>query len=277
MADRKKPDIKYRSMNNRGSAAVEAAVGVTIFLFVALMLFYFLHISAVRTVVYEAAAEAAEYTSELAYLESTLTGDKDEEKKTGLEESFLGTGSLMGAAEIKLLSSLDEPELVSDYIIGGKAGILLLGSEFPDENGDILLRVTYTIKVDTPFLPTLTWIVEDEIHQKPYLGHDVSDADKHDEDDGPYVYVAENGTVYHTQRTCTHLLLTIKPGTKKAAEKKGYHACEYCGASAGDYVLLCPEGEAYHTSATCRGLKRTVRRVRLSEVKGMPACSRCGR
>ena len=33
--------------------------------------------------------------------------------------------------------------------------------------------------------------------------------------------VSENGTVYHTQRTCTHLLLTIKPGTKKTPCRKG--------------------------------------------------------
>ncbi len=270
--------INRRCFNNRGTAVVEAAVGVTIFLFVSLVLFHFLHVAAVRTVVYEAAVEAAEYTAELAYLESTLTGGDDEEKKAGAAESFLGSASLLGAAEVKLLSSLDEPELVSRYILGGKAGIILLGSEFPDENGDIVLHVTYTVRIDTPLLPTLTWVFEDEICQKPYLGHNVSDGgDQDDDDEDPYVYVAENGTVYHTLRTCTHLLLKINLGTKKSAEASGYHACEFCGAGAGDYVLICPEGESYHTSANCRGLKRTVHRVRLSEVKGLPACSRCGK
>ncbi len=190
--------IKRRCFNNRGTAVIEAAVGVTIFLFVTLVLFHFLHVAAVRTVVYEAAAEAAEYTAELAYLESTLTGNDDEEKKAGAAESFLGSASLMGAAEVRLLSSLDEPELVSRYILGGKAGIILLGSEFPDENGDIVLRFTYTISIDTPLLPTLTWVIEDEICQKPYLGHNVSNGEGQDdgEDEDPYVYVAENGTVY---------------------------------------------------------------------------------
>ena len=46
---------------------------------------------------------------------------------------------------------------------------------------------------------------------------------------------------------------------------------------AGMIVLVGPEGECYHGNANCRGVKRTVHRVRLSEVGGIPPCSRCGK
>ena len=266
-----------RVKNNRGAAALEAAIGVTLFLFVSLLLFHALHFHAVKTVVYEAAAEAAEYAAELAYLEEVAEDALSGEKKDGRSPSLVGSGVLLGAAEMKLLSSLDETELVDHYVVGGKAGILLLGSEFPDENGDILLRVTYTIEIDTPMLPALTWVMQEEIHQKPYLGHDEDGEGGDEDDEDEYVYVTDNREVYHIRRNCTHLTLKIRPGTKQEALAAGYHSCEYCGKDAGNAVLICPEGEAYHSKSSCRGLRRTVHRVKKSEVAGLPPCSRCGR
>ena len=256
---------------------LEATIGLTLFLFVSLLLFHVLHFHTVKTVVYEAAAEAAEYAAELAYMEGVAEhaiagGERDEEPDIALP----GKGVLLGAAEMKLLSSLDEPELVEHYVAGGKTGILLLGSEFPDEDGDILLRITYTIEIDTPLLPTMSWLVEEEIHQKPYLGHkEDGKGDGNPED--IYVYVTDNREVYHVNRNCTHLVLKIRPGTKQEAVAEGYHSCEYCGKDAGDVVLICPEGRAYHSRSTCRGLRRTVHRIKKSEAAGLPPCSRCGK
>lgn len=259
---------------NKGSAAIEAIFGVTMFLFVSLLMFHMLHLKAVKSSIYNAAVEAAEYAAEYAYLTGwaaeKLTGDGKDGAGSAVDSAVL-----FGLAEEKLLSSLEEPEVIDRYVRGGRAGILLLGSSFPDDDGDIHLRVNYTVRISTPFLPDLECHVSEEIRQKPYLGHEGSDGTGNDGTD-PYVYVTDNRDVYHKNRGCTHLVLTIYPESRMEAEKR-LRPCEFCGKDAGETVLVCMEGETYHSDPACRALKRTVYRKRLSEVGGLSPCSRCGK
>lgn len=96
----------------------------------------------------------------------------------------------------------------------------------------------------------------------------------------PIVYVAENGTVYHLSRSCTHLDLNIRPidssqiGDVRNAGGGKYKPCELCGGGSGT-VYITNEGDRYHSSLTCSGLKRTIYEMRLSEVGNRRLCSRC--
>lgn len=254
---------------NRGAAVVEAAIGVPIFLFLLLFLFYAIQVSSVRQVVYEAGIEAAEYAAEYYYLveETALT--------SGDSEGLIDSGALLLLAEHRLSEAVDDPELIQKCVSGGMSGIHLLGSELPGEDGDLILHIRYEICINTPLLPTVTREVEETIRQKPYTGRKNSGGSETDPD--PYVYVTDNREVYHLSRGCTYLTLKINALTKKAAEKKGYRPCSFCGKTAGDFVLIGEEGKCYHGSRDCSGLKRTVHRVRLSEVSGLPKCSRCGK
>ena len=267
--------LRERS-GNSGSAVVEATIGIALFCFLSLAFYHILHIHAVKECVYSALTEAAEYTAEFAYLterleENFLGGEEDEGT-----DSAVDTVSLFAVAEEKLLTSIDEPELIDKYVLGGRIGLSLLGSEFYDENGDIVLTVHYMICISTPMLPDLNLTVEQKICQKPYLGHDTGGGASDAEERDPYVFVTDNCEVYHKSRVCTHLYLSTHTAWRSTAESSGYRACEYCGSEAEGVVYICDEGDAYHSKATCRGLKRTVYRKRLSEVKGVPPCSRCG-
>ena len=55
--------------------------------------------------------------------------------------------------------------------------------------------------------------------------------------------------------------------------------CELCaeGKHADSAVYVTETGDRYHLSIGCSGLKRTVTRVRRSDVTGLPYCSECGR
>ncbi len=97
------------------------------------------------------------------------------------------------------------------------------------------------------------------------------------------VYVAQNGTVYHEDRSCSHLSLTIrKVGVGQVAQERNdsgarYTACERCarGERPGA-VYLSAEGDRYHYSMDCSGLKRTVYTLARREAQARyRPCSRC--
>ena len=97
-----------------------------------------------------------------------------------------------------------------------------------------------------------------------------------------YVYVAENGEVYHVDRECTHLMLSVKKvslweardGENQEGEK--YRACEICcdGLTFGQ-VYITEQGDCYHYRKNCLGLKRTVYKMTFSQAEEYRACSRC--
>ncbi len=113
-------------------------------------------------------------------------------------------------------------------------------------------------------------------------GSDGKESDEDGEKTESTVYVTEHGKVYHKDRNCTHIHLSIRMVSKQQAlvlrNKYGarYKPCEHCGKRAGSSVYITTDGDRYHSSRQCSGLKRTVREMKESEVQGMRACSRCG-
>lgn len=98
------------------------------------------------------------------------------------------------------------------------------------------------------------------------------------------VYVTESGTVFHRNPGCSHLNLSvsrvgsahIQSMTNRRGER--YSACEICclGQAPGGSVYITSSGNRYHNLENCSGLKRTLKMVKRSQVKGMSPCSRCG-
>ncbi len=99
-----------------------------------------------------------------------------------------------------------------------------------------------------------------------------------------YVYITDDSEVYHVDRDCSHIRLTIEETDSghienlRNSDGRRYKACELCHARITDGRLyITPEGDRYHNSITCSGLKRTVRAIRMSEIGELRPCSRCGR
>lgn len=96
-----------------------------------------------------------------------------------------------------------------------------------------------------------------------------------------YVYVTPGGSVYHLYGDCTHLDLSVEKTaianakTAKNAYGQKYSQCELCREDFKEMVYITYEGERYHSERECGGLKRTIRQVPLSQVKGRSQCLRC--
>lgn len=104
-------------------------------------------------------------------------------------------------------------------------------------------------------------------------------------DTAEYVYIAENGKVYHRNQGCVYLNPGIQSmGYERAMRQRNssgakYKLCRRCSQGIqftdSTIVYITPYGDSYHAAKECSGLKRTVRRVKLSETGNMNACSKC--
>lgn len=97
------------------------------------------------------------------------------------------------------------------------------------------------------------------------------------------VFITENVSVYHLNRNCTYLQLSVRQISawelEGARNQYGgrYHACEMCTGNGVSTVLYIAEkGDCYHSVRECPGLKRTVYSISLKEAAEYRPCSRCG-
>lgn len=137
-----------------------------------------------------------------------------------------------------------------------------------------------------PGLPS--WMLRVHIYQRMQV-HDYSGRSMVSKTAGEevYVYIAENGSVFHLDIGCTYLRLGIQPVAEKDLEglrnRSGarYKPCESCVGenvlSGSQTLYITPYGVRYHRTKDCSGLRRTVRRVLKSTAGNLPACSKCGK
>ena len=252
-------------IKNRGSVSIEASIAFPLFLFVMLFFIYIGSIYTARAVIYEGCIETSEYMAEYAYLKDSVD----------LDSVVLDAAT----AKVRFAKYADSNALLDKFIIGGKAGVSFLGSSFPDDDGFIDLKVTYYIGLDIPLFRKYRMKCTENIKQKAYIGRTAPAEETDEKADSAYVYVAENGVVYHTNRSCTYIQPDIISADLSGSIKKSYKKCRYCGGTlSSDYtgeVYITSDGECYHSSKSCSRLKRTVSRRKLSEVN-LPACSKCG-
>ena len=96
------------------------------------------------------------------------------------------------------------------------------------------------------------------------------------------VYITENGEVYHTSKSCTYLIRSIRAvdlayvDSLRNASGACYYACESCGASCTNTVFVTAYGNRYHATLQCSSLKRNIVEIPRSKVGGKSACKKCG-
>ena len=167
---------------------------------------------------------------------------------------------------------------------GKKAAAVVYVAEGASGNNEDLIQLQKNSKVK-PLIGFLGW-QKSRLYVrcvvKPWTGYDVTSGKKREEEDS-VVYITEHGSVYHKNRACTHLALSIKAvafhslSEKKNMSGEYYAACEHCGDSGiFTVVFITSHGKKYHTTAKCQGLKRTIRSIPLSQAKGVSPCQKCG-
>lgn len=172
----------------------------------------------------------------------------------------------------ELVDYLGEQYLERAPIASGADGLQFWESELFTDDGRMEVIVTWQADV-IPFR------MANRYYGHAWNGYDIANAKQLQRD---LVYVAENGEVYHEQRDCTHLTLSVKGTsmeealTSKNLYGSRYIACDKCVIGAiGEEVYITDEGDCYHFDRYCPGLKRTVFEMERKHAEKYRPCSRC--
>ncbi len=240
----------------RASLTVEAAVVFPVFLFLMIFVMFFMRILWTQAVVQNALDETSQQMAVAAAYKEDIS-----------------LAAIIAIVDAKLVA--DEHAL--SYIDNG-----ILGLDYSDSDVDdnyISLKLQYDISFPISYFGTQSWSMYQVSVNRKWIGWDADEEDG----DGEYVYITDTGTVYHIKRSCTYLNPSIKAisysslSTTRNSSGSTYSACKSCNKSGTTLTVYVTDyGTVYHSSISCSALKRTIKRVLLSEVSGMGACSKCG-
>ena len=169
-----------------------------------------------------------------------------------------------------MMTYISDDFYVKKMIVNGKNGVYITVASDSSNEKVMVVTARYLAKMTLPLLGTYSIQLSNQIKQKTFVGFSKEEYTQGDY----YVYVTPNKEAYHMRRDCTYLVLDIKSVSKKYQSR--YKPCYYCGVqSINNWVYVTKENEIYHSTKDCIGLRRTVKRVKLSTIKGIGACTRC--
>lgn len=184
----------------------------------------------------------------------------------------------------QVIAYAGEDYLDSSPITKGAQGLVPWESNIFSSGDEIDLIVTYQVSPWSSFAGFGSFRMANRFYAHIWNGFDITNSERELREREDIVYMTENGEVYHEDRYCTHLELSVQETTRAAAESQTnqwgqrYSPCEKCQPEAGDLILyITDEGNRYHSDRGCSGLKRTVFSVSRSQVSDYRACSRCSR
>ena len=153
------------------------------------------------------------------------------------------------------------------------------GSEVPEGENWICLSVRYRVLLLEGLIPLPAVRMKNQAYIRAWTGYAPGENTEEVSEAGEAVYVTDSGRVYHSNRMCSHIKLSIFMVDGQKARK--YPPCEKCVGNAaipGNTFYLTEDGACYHSRLSCSGLKRSVRCIGQSEAvsAGYMPCQRCG-
>ena len=273
-----------------GSFTVEAALVLPIMLFVLCGFVYFLVILNMQTALYEELLDNARKVSRYAFTYEEIlhmSPSEEGEIKQSMEPEltdvlYHGFSSVYALEQIK--SGVGREWLNQSCIRDGADGLSLLSDSLIDNNQMVDMVLRYRVSI--PYLPgnVFDLLCVQRVRIRTFTGFMPADGEAGDgEETEEMVYVTETGTVYHTNKFCTHLNLSVRAvdsdnlATMRNNNGGKYYACELCPEKIGSpgTVYLTIHGDRYHSTLDCQGLKRSFQAIPISEVGDKKLCSRC--
>ena len=140
----------------------------------------------------------------------------------------------------------------------------------------ISFKVHYKLKPVVDMAGLATVKLKTEYYGHKWLGY------KRQGESEPMVFLSNKASVYHMDKKCKYLNVTIieipyvNLEIYRNNSREKYKACNFCNTrEAGEVVYITPEGYGYHTIKNCIGLTRSIYTVPLSQIKEKKVCAGC--
>lgn len=200
-------------------------------------------------------------------------------KKTALESSFVNSEhTLMLSAKTFFLYAWEKIGTSDTDIVGGSFGLSLANSEISED--EIVLNVSYYMKLPISLFGKQYFFIKQEKHFRKWIGE--YETDGNNQAETAYVYVTENGSVYHKTNTCRSLNLDVQQTAIAEIEKlrgydgQKYYPCSMCSEKKNvKHVYYTNYGHLYHADIGCSAIKRTIKKIALAEVGIKTPCKYC--
>lgn len=263
-----------------GSMTVEAAIVLPLFLFFFLNLLSVIEIFRLQCTLRYALREVGSEMSVYAY---AYDGIVHPEEDSGLEALVEDIAFSYLYVKTRVESLAGAEYLEESPLTCGKEGILYLESSILQEGDIIDLVLTYRVSSLIDLAGFKSAGFYSRYYARAWTGYEVG-GDEEESKTTEYVYVADHAEVFHLDRNCTHILLSIRECRaweiellRNEAGKK-YSACERCVSGGTDLLYITASGDKYHGNPECGGLKRTIRKITRAEAESRyRMCGRCGR
>lgn len=266
------------SQKVKGSITIETTFAFPLFLFFMVNMISLINIFSVHSHMEAALHQVGRKMAVHAYAAEHVTN------MAGIENTAL-TSVVLSSAYVKqeITDYLGEEYLDRAPIVNGRKGISLLQSEIMEEGDIIDLVAVYKVQPAFGMMGFGGFRVVNRCRVHAWTGYDNAGESMQTGEGGEeLVYITQTGTVYHRNRNCTHLRLSVRMADYEEIasmrnESGGkYYLCELCEPVAIGIVYVTNQGNRYHTNPACSGLKRTVSAVPITEAGGRSPCMRCG-
>jgi len=279
------------------SSTIEASIVIPLFIYAIMTVTYLIQIVGlqvkVQQALYNESRKMAKYiyayeimndqnTSESQKKEIIqANGNSDKDESYG---SILEKGIGIGVAQTLLISELGTEYIENAHILGGGAGLNMMNSKIMSGNNMINIVVSYTVRNPFDIFGIGIMTFTQSASTNAWLGDAYNTDESNDptKTDEKIVYITPSGSVYHTNRNCSYLVLSIHEISVDQLENQRnesggkYYACEKCGGKRmGGNFFITDYGDRYHTSANCSALMRNVLAVQLSTVLDRKQCTKC--
>ena len=290
-----KADIRIER-TEAASLTAEAALIMPVVLTALLFFVYLLQILSVEQELYEAAVKALRDTSSYGYFLKHADNRLDALQKVEGEyfeaaefanEVLQGLGNYLWF-QSAVKNRVADIESINKAVKGGFSGISFWGSDAYAE--DELTVICMEYKIVFPLFQNLIPSVSFQkcVIMRSFSGDGALEEDEKEEENEEskeegYVYVTENGSVYHVSINCTYIKFSVKPKNfdelDNLRNKYGgkYYPCEACSkkGEATQTIWITDTGTHYHHQQDCSKIKRNVKKITISEAENYRPCSRC--
>lgn len=203
-----------------------------------------------------------------------------EEQEDGWWRKLSGAAFSSVFVKSQLVSQLGKQYLDESPLRSGTDSLMLWESDVFGTGDTIDLIVTYSVSPWNRLPDLFPFRLVNRCYVHIWNGYEIPGQ----EQTGEMVYIAETGQVYHPDRNCTHLRLSVREiragelGGARNDYGRKYTACEKCAnGRMPEMLYITGEGDRYHYRRDCPGLKRTVSAMLKADAeKSYRPCSRCG-